>query len=295
MAAPTSWRCAVTPDKWDQASEIRRCNPLVWHYPDSRKVLFEQRDAARKDTRLKATFMSYRMNCPSGDESTVLLTVGDWQQVLARPVPERQGRPIASADLSSGRAWSAATVIYPNGRVEALAVAPGIPSIEEQERRDRVPAGTYRKLVQSGSLRVAEGLRVQPPAQLMDAMIEKWGKPEVIICDRFRLAELLDVSRGIPIQPRVSRWSESSDDIRGLRKVAMDGPLSCEPESRLLLTASLSAAMVQNDDSGNVRLRKRGANNEARDDVAAALVLSAGAYHRSMSRPKRRWRYRGAA
>ena len=283
------------PDKWDKASEIRRCNPLMWLYPDSRKTLLEERDAARADTRLKARFLSYRLNVPTGDESTVLLTVDDWERVLARPVPERQGRPIAAIDLAAGRAWSAATVIYPNGRLEALAVAPGLPSIEEQERRDRVPRGTYQRLVDSGALRVAEGLRVQPPSQLVDAMIEKWGKPEVIICDRFRLAELQDVSRGIPIQPRVSRWSESSDDIRGLRKVAMDGPLSCELDSRLLLTASLSAAMVENDTSGNVRLKKRGVNNEARDDVAAALILNAGAYQRSMARPKRRWRYRGAA
>ena len=53
--------------------------------------------------------------------------------------------------------------------LEALACAPGVPAIEEQERRDRVPAGTYRGLVEAGGLLVADGLRVPRPAQLIDA------------------------------------------------------------------------------------------------------------------------------
>ena len=98
---------------------------------------------------------------------------------------------------------------------------------------------------------------------------------------------------GSPVHPRVTRWSEAAADIRGLRKVCADGPLSCEPGSRNLLMASLASAMVKNDDQGNVRLSKRGTNNEGRDDVAAALVLAAGAYIRSLERPKPRWRYGG--
>ena len=80
---------------------------------------------------------------------------------------------------------------------------------------------------------------------------------------------------------RRTRWSEAAEDIRALRKLAADGPLSCEPASRALLSASLSGALVINDDQGNVRLRKKGVNNEARDDVAAALTLAAGALARA--------------
>ena len=43
--------------------------------------------------------------------------------------------------------------------MEALAVAPGLPDLAEQERRDRVPAGTYRRLAETGALRVAQGLQ----------------------------------------------------------------------------------------------------------------------------------------
>ena len=47
--------------RWDQASEIRRCNPLLWAFPVSRKKLMEERDAARSSPRKKALFLSARM------------------------------------------------------------------------------------------------------------------------------------------------------------------------------------------------------------------------------------------
>ena len=91
----------------------------------------------------------------------MLLTVSDWERVIARDAPEREGRPIVGVDLGGGRAWSAAVAVWGNGRVEARAVAPGIPDLDEQERRDRVPPGTYSKLYDMGQLDVAENLRVQ--------------------------------------------------------------------------------------------------------------------------------------
>ena len=221
------------PERWDQWPEIRRCNPLTAISSDFRRKLLQERDAARADSRLKARFLSYRLNVPSGDESTMLLTVDDWERVTARPVPEREGRPIVGVDLGGGRAWSAAVGVWRSGRVEAIAVAPGIPDLAAQERRDRVPWGVYRKLALSGALRVADGLRVQPPAALVRAVREVWGAPEVVICDRFRLAELQDAVNGTPVVPRVARWSEAAEDIRATRKLALNGPLSCAESSRL--------------------------------------------------------------
>ena len=96
----------------------------------------------------------------------MLLTVDDWEcDGGERPVPARTGRPIFAYDLGGGRAWSAAVAVWRTGRVECLAVAPGIPGLEAQEKRDRVATGTYRWLVQTGALSVAEGLRVhnRPP------------------------------------------------------------------------------------------------------------------------------------
>ena len=268
-------------EKWDTWPEIRRCNPLTAISSEFRKRLLVERDAARLDSRLKARFLSYRLNRPAGDESAVLLTVTDWERVIAREVPERAGRPFVGVDLGGGRAWSAAVALYPNGRVEARAVAPGIPDLEEQERRDRVPAGTYQELYDAGYLEIAEGLRVQPPAALWDTIRLTWGHPLLVVLDRFRLAEFQDATGNkVRLEPRVSRWSEAAFDIRALRQMALDGPLAVDVDSRALLATSLSRAMVKSDDQGNTRLQKNGTNNTSRDDVAQGLVLAAGALAR---------------
>ena len=280
---------------WDSWRTVARCNPLTKISPPFRKQLRSELKAAKADSRLKARFLSYRLNLPSADESTMLLSVDDYERMAERPVGERSGRPIVGIDLGAGRAWSAATAIWRSGRIEALAIAPGIPDITAQEDRDQVPRGTYGRLIVAGRLRLAHGLRVQPPGALMGAITEEWGSPELVVCDRFRLNELRDCTNGTTVVPRVSRWSEASFDIRALRQLVKDGPLSIEAESRTLLAASLSVCMVRNDDAGNVRLSKKGSNNCSRDDVAAALVLGAGVFQRARSQPKRGGAYLGTA
>ena len=279
-------------ETWDHWPTIRKANPLKAKYAESRAVLLEERDAARRDSRLKARFLSYRLNVPTLDEAQMLLMVDDWKLVTERPQGLPSGRPIVGIDLGGGRAWSAAVAVWESGRMEAIACAPGIPSIEDQERRDNVPSGVYAKLMRSGALTVAQGLRVQPPSALWEAICDRWGVPVKIVCDRFRLSELQDtVGNACKIEPRVTQWSSSSADIRALRKIARDGPLSVDPGGRNLLVVSLSAARVQNDNAGNVRLIKKGHDNKARDDVAAALLLAAGAFERASAAPVRKLSY----
>ena len=279
-------------ETWDKWPTIQKVNPLKAKYAESRAVLLEERDAARRDSRLKARFLSYRLNVPTQDEAASLLTVDDWKLATARPVGLPAGKPIVGVDLGGGRAWSAAVAVWKSGRVEALACAPGIPSIEDQERRDNVPSGVYAKLMRSGALTLAQGLRVQPPSALWEAICDRWGVPVSIVCDRFRLSELRDVvGNACKIEPRVTQWSSSSADIRALRKICRDGPLSVDSGSRNLLMVSLSAAYVQNDNAGNSRLIKKSSDNKARDDVAAAATLAAGAFERASSAPVRELKY----
>lgn len=265
--------------QWDDWGTIKKANPLTRISPSFGLKLRQERDAALAEPRLKARFLSYRLNLPTADESSMLLSVPDWESVLSRPAGARDGQPVVGIDLGAGRAFSAAVAMWRSGRIEAMGVAPGIPDLASQERRDRVPAGTYAALVAGGALEIAHGLRVQPPGQLMAAVVERWGQPIFMCGDRFREAEMRDVS-DVEFDARVTRWSESSADIRALRRMCLDGPLSVAEDSAALLTASLAVAMVQNDDAGNSRMVKRGNNNQARDDVAAALVLVAGAVDR---------------
>ena len=209
----------------------------------------------------------------------MLLTVDEWRAVLAREVPDRRGRPVVGVDCGAGRAWSAATAVWPDGRVEALAIAPGTPSLAHQETRDRVPRGTYQKLAASGVLTTDGDRRVPRVGELVKRILP-W-RPTSVTCDRFRLAEFQDAIRGrVAVKPRVQRWSEASADVRAVRALALDGPLTVARESRGLLSASLAASRVESDTGGSLRLVKRSTNNCGRDDVAVALALACGAHTR---------------
>ena len=275
--------------QWADIDEIKRANPLTRISDRFLAKLIEERDEARLDARKKARFLSYRLNVPTAEESTVLLTVEEWELLTSREVPPRVGRPIVGLDLGGGRAWDAALAIWRSGRSEALAVAPGIPTLKMQEQRDGVAKGLYEVLEAGGQLFTVPGKRDPEPTHLIGSVMRRWGPPAVIICDRFRLSALTDAVRNrATILPRVARWSESTEDVDSLRRIVRDGPLSIAPSSRSLVLASLSAARIKSTDQGSVRLVKRGSNNTGRDDVAASLVLAAGLFHRSSRKLTRR-------
>ena len=138
-------------------------------------------------------------------------------------------------------------------------------------------------MVADAGLLITDGTRRVPRVEVVAELIRQWH-PDVLVCDRFRFPELLDCGLSCPIVPRVARWSEQTADIRALRRLAADGPLSCAIASRGLVAGSLAVADVRHDESGNLKLVKRGTHNQARDDCAAALVLAAGAVSRM---PKR--------
>ena len=186
-------------ERWDKWSEIRRCNPLTAISPEFRAKLLDERDQGAARLQVEGSrFCSYRLNVPMGDEATMLLTVGDFEDMAARPVPERAGEPICAVDLGGSRAWSAALVIYPSGRIECLAVAPGLPSLADQERRDRVSASTYQRLHDAGLLHVAEGLRVPPASLLVEQITKTWGRPASIVCDQVPAGRVTRCSRSLP-------------------------------------------------------------------------------------------------
>ena len=273
------------PSKWDRWSEIRRCNPLVSISRDFAAELREERDKARADETLRARFISYRLNAPSRAESEVLFTVPELERIMDRPAAPREGAPIVGIDLGGGRSWSAACAVWRTGRVEAFAVAPGVPDLGAQERRDRADRGAYRQMHAQGALHVADGLRVPPVDLLVSIVADTWGPPAAVLCDRFRLAELQDAAPGWPLEPRRGMWSEASEDVRGTRRLGLDGPLSVAPGSRSLFVWSLMVSRVETDDAGNARLVKRALDGRSKDDVAQSLVLAAGAAERCMRQP----------
>ena len=185
-----------------------------------------------------------------------------------------KGLPIIGIDLGGSRAWSAALCVSIGmDGWNARALAPGIPRLVDQEQRDMVARGNLlNRLADQGVLIQAEGLRIPPAKMLINLIASTWGRPACLILDRFRIAELRDAGVPCRVVSRVTRWSESSYDIRALRSRAIDGPFAVAECSRELLYASLRVATVKNDDSGNFRLEKRGKNNTARDDCGGGAM-----------------------
>ena len=267
-------------EPWDSWPVIRRANPMVNASSSLRATILRERDEARRSDTLRRSFEAFRLNRLIDVGNQVLVEAGAWLRV---------GRPIVGLDLGAERSWSAAWVLWPNGRSECYALCPGVPDLAERERADAMPQGLYRRLADDGVLLVDEGLRVSRPSVLLDHLTGRGINPAVIYCDRFMLGTLIDAAAGRwPVVPRVTRWSEATEDIAAFRRLVADGPLSIAVEGRALARVGLSEASVLSDDQGSVRLVKRRASR-SRDDVAVGAVLAAGALVRMLGRqPQRR-------
>lgn len=276
------------PETWDNWHTIRKANPLVEVSATFRRKLLEERDAARRDPRLKARFLSFRLNVPTMDERKVLVSVPDWQRVEAREVPPREGRPFVGWDSGASRSWTAAWATWPNGRAEAYAVVGGVPSLEDRERADSMPRGAYRQLVDDGALRVVEGRRMTRPEHLVDLLLDRGIYAESMACDLFLAEDLEDVVDGRwPLEKRRPLWSHAQEDITAFRGMVLDGTLAPATHCRTLIRLALSQAVVEHGNPGGMRIRKL-KNNRSRDDVALAGVLSAGLLERAgRNRPAR--------
>ena len=269
------------PEKWDDWDEIRRVNPLVDVDPRTKRRFKDEIKKSVRDDVERARWIAYRLNNPSMGSTDSLCTVAEWRAVGRRKVRGRGDYPaVVGVDLGAGRSWSAAVAVWTTGRMECFALAPGLPGLREQEKRDKQPANLYTRLAAEGSLLVDPDVRMQRPAPLVDEVFARWGDGEgvgAIVCDRFRAAELLDAVDGrCPVQPRVSRYSEASADVQSFRKAVRDGPLSMPKQDWSLMFASLAQTTIRSDERGLYRIEKSGAEGTGRDDVAAAGVLAAG-------------------
>ena len=262
-------------EAWDAWPNIRKANPVAAVNPILRKTLLRERNEARRDDRLRARFQSDRLNLPTKDETTELVPAHEWERMLARPVVEREGAAVLGIDLGASRSWSAATLMWKNGRCECFASVPGVPPLDVQEKRDGLPPGFLQQLVDDGVLGVAHGQRMADVDVLLD-LIPQDVPIEAVVADRFALATLTDavLARGYPdCEFVINQWSTSSTAIAAFRSCVLDGPMSLETQGRLLASVSVSQASVESDSSGSTRMKK--GHRRQRDDVAQSLVLAA--------------------
>ena len=269
--------------RWREWDEVLSVNPAHIVNPFLEKTLRREFEEALQSERAAVPFRQYRLNLPGGESTgeQELISDSEWERIISRPVPDREGRPVVAVDLGSNRSWSACAALWPeSNRIECWALAPGATSIGEQERQDQMPADAYRELVGAGGLAVDEGNAVPRLAMLLDRCWQ-WD-PEVISCDNHRSGELRqEVAGRCKVVERGS--GEVAGNVQAMRARLLDSEAGLTESSRALLGAAFKQVILKITPAGETRLEKRD-RRRSRDDVAQALLLACGfAARRSIS------------
>ena len=267
------------PDRWNQWREVQRVNPWTRRSERFRNRLRAELKQARRSEVSREQFLKYRLNVSDVADESSLLSLSEWKTILEREPGEADGRTIIGLDLGGSRSWSAATCIHGSGLVESIAIMGG--TVEDAERRDQVPRGTYLSCIREGSLLLdPDGRRVPDLTPLAEWIDER--APLVVVGDLFRADEMADLLDGRWIfETRRTRWSESTYDLDAFASLSHDQGMSVSPACRKLLSVSLSGARTKPDDSGNIRLVKRH-RTTSRTDPVSALVAAAGGRKRHL-------------
>ena len=262
--------------KWRDWDECLRVNPAHLVNSFLEKTLRREYEEAVKSERAAIPFRQYRLNLPGGESTgeQPLITSEEWGRICARPLPPCEGSPVIGVDLGGSRSWSAASALWPSGRIESWALAPSSPSLADQEKQDQTPEGTYTELVRSGGLSVDE-FRAVPDVGDLLARIWAWA-PLCIVADNYRSPELYKaVGNRCRVVERGRGSSESTSNVQALRSLLLDTEAGITESSRALLGASFEQTNLVIDGAGVTKVVKA-RSKRSRDDAAAALLLAAG-------------------
>ena len=271
------------------AGTWKRANPGLDHLPDLEAMIREEVDAARRDPDELAAFRALRLNQGVADVTRSVLIDADAWRGIEQAETLAAGKYALGIDLGQNAAMSGAAAYFPDtGRLDALACFPVSPSLSERGLSDGV-GNLYVRMEQRGEL-IQAGGRVSDIPALLSEVMERWGKPGVIVCDRWRDAELKDAleSAGFPLtelEVRGQGFKDGGEDVRIFRRAVAAGYV--RPERSLLLRSGMSEARVTGDPAGNWKLAKStqgGRRRAARDDAAAAAILAVAAGERRTRR-----------
>ena len=256
-----------------------KANPSLSFMPTLEAKLREEWVNAKSDPALMPAFKALRLNQGTPDtEQALLLDADTWARIERETAGA--GDYALGLDLGSGAAMSAAAGYWPSARaLEAVACFPELPGLEDREVKDGITGGLYRRMHERGELFIA-GRRVASIQALLAEVLKRWGEPTVIVCDRWRLAELEDAleEMDFPMCGLVSRgmgFKDGAEDVRLFRKACLDDRV--KPSKSLLLRSAMAEARVVTDPSANAKLAKQtqgGRRANARDDAVAAAILA---------------------
>ena len=263
----------------------RRANPSLAHMPALEVATRAEALLAKRDPALLASFKALRLNMGVSDiEMQVLLDAGTWERIEA--VADRSGPLILGIDLGTNAAQSAVAAYWPQtGALAAIAAFPCEPSLAERGLRDGC-GRLYAECARRGEL-FQLGQRASDIPALLRAAMERFSKPDLVVADRWREAELRDAleASGVPpaaFEARGMGFKDGAEDVRAFRRSCAEGKVA--PAPSLLLRSAMAEARTVSDPAGNAKLCKGsegGRRMRAKDDAAAAAILAVSAGVRS--------------
>ena len=175
-----------------------KANPSLAAMPDLEAAIRKEARQAKADPVLLASFDALRLNLGTADtQISVLLSADLWANVEGEA--EASGTCVWGVDPGTSAAQSAIAAYYPEtGRLECFAAFPCDPSLSERGLRDGV-GGLYAECARRGEL-VTLGQSATDVAALLAESLRRYGKPSVVVADRWREAELRDAleAAGVP-------------------------------------------------------------------------------------------------
>ena len=292
--APDPELVEVDPFNWQN---IRAANPSLYHLPDLRAAIRREIKRAREDSTLLPSFLALRLNQGVSEVAeNHLIEPSTWRAAMSDIAPPLAPPIVWGVDLGSGHAMSAIAAYSPQSlALGILAAFPSLPDLAARGRADSV-GPLYERMAARGELLTIGG-RTVDIGELLSAALQEFGRPSVIVCDRWREAELIDALNAarIPTVPLVRRgqgFRDGGEDVRLFRRAVLEQKVIAR--RTLLLSAAICEARVVADPAGNEKLAKRsegGRRARGKDDAAAAAILAVAEGVRRGPRKRRRLRH----
>ena len=264
------------PGQWAKA------NPSLVYFPDLRSVIRSEAKDAERDPGLLAAFQSLRLN---GGVSEVqgrdmLIQPALWKELLELPEATAEGPKVWGVDLGGAASMSAVCCVWATGRLQSISMFGSEPDLQARSLRDSV-GDLYQTARIVGDL-IISGKRIPNIQQLFEEAEARFGgRPDAIVCDRWRIDELRDALddpswQRVNLIVRGQGYKDGSEDCRSWRRACAERKVNPVGPA-MLLTAALAEAVTVCDPSGNEKLAKDaegGRRKNSRDDVAAAAILA---------------------
>ena len=266
-----------------QLKTWRKANPSLSIFPSLLKRIRKEAADAKRDAALLPAFRALRLNMGTSDVEVQLLIGADtWARIEGEAAAT--GSCLWGADLGTSYAMSAISAYWPEtGLLRCMAAFPRLPSLHERGIRDGVDS-LYEQMAERDEL-LQFGQRAVDLGELIGAAVLRFGEPDLVVADRWRMAELCDALTaheiGVEVEPRGQGYKDGGEDVRAFQKACVSDRVT--PEVSLLMRSAMLEARTMSDPAGNSKLCKSIEGQRrfhAKDDACAAAILAVSAGER---------------